>query len=1057
MMNNLHSRKNRQRRAWLLATAGAVLALGTLAVGARHRGYSWSPGQTLRAQSGARLNATLHSAQAPLTSGRLGSQARGKLDQAYAQLPLSFEANQGQTDRTVNFLSRGKGYSLFLTGDEAILRLKTRKPEDRSQKPAAASFSRRAADPVLRLRLVGADTSAALAGRDPLPGKVHYFLGNDRSQWRTNVPTYARVQYRGVYPGVDLVYYGNQGRLEHDFVVAPGADPGQIAWALQGVSDSTLPVSVDSRGNLRVEVGGGTVRLNKPVAYEFSRDESGVTAQNRHYVDSRYTFRGNGQFGFSVPGHDASKTLVIDPVLVYSTFLGGSLDDEGASIAVDSSGNAYVTGQTLSTNFPTLSAQQGSCASCGATSPTPDAFVTKLDAAGTALVYSTYLGGGALDAGLGIAVDSTGNAYVTGQTFSTDFPSTAGAFQTTCGSCSLATPLPDAFVAKLDTAGSLVYSTFLGGNKGDQGIAIAADSGGNAYVTGSTSSTDFAILNPLPAPNNSLRGASNVFVAKFDPAGGLLNSTYLGGSDQDIGYGIAVDSSGIYVVGQTNSNNFPTVHAWQSTFKGVADAFISKLAADGSSLIYSTYLGGTLSDGATAIAVDSSGDVYVTGATSSSDFPTSAGTFQTSYGGGPSDAFVAKLDPTGAQLLYSTYLGGNNEDSGNGIAVDTSGNANIAGNTASPNFPTVNPVQATYNSNTDAFVTRLAPTGCAPTFSTYLGGHSTDVGTGIAVDSSGNAYVTGRTSSNDFPLQTPFQATTGGSFDAFVTKLPSFTASAVCLSESSLTFSGQALTTTSSAQTIMLSNGGTASLNITSISASGDFGQTDTCGNSLAAGANCTINVTFTPTSGGNRTGAITITDDGGGSPQSVALAGVGSNFAMTVTPTAATVTAGQPANYTLTLTPVSGFTSAVQLTCSGNPTGGTCTISPSSLTLNGTASSTATVTVTTAARTGAAAFRTPKLPGASPNSKGELALLFLTLAMVLVLFQAFGRNRGFRPMSRLRWGVSLMVILALALWPACGFTSNAPTGTPAGNYTLTITGTAGTLQNTLRANLAVN
>ncbi|HMD85409.1 MAG TPA: SBBP repeat-containing protein [Terriglobia bacterium] len=1066
-------------RKWPLASVLVLLGLGAVGIAARHSLFNRYHNQSAGVERAARLDASLQRVKASGTVGRPASLAPSKLRQAYAQLPMGFEANQGQAAPDVRFISRGSGYVLFLTTDGATLGLHRplrHSAQDQSGLQSAPlersnlgslgnagpggygdSLKTKEQDlSLVRLKLVGFNAKTHPTGLNLLPGKSNYFVGHDPAKWHAGVNNYAVVSYGDVYPGVELVFYGHQRRLEYDFKVAPGADLTQIAWELQGASHSTPATSIDSHGNLLVHLGDGVLSIDKPVAYEFSANQAGPTDGKRRFLDARYTPKANGRFGFTVADHDPNKMLVIDPVLQYSTYLGGSLNDEGSSIAVDSSGNAYVTGQTLSTNFPLLNAEQPLCPSCTATTPAPSVFVTEIDPTGSALVYSTYLGGSATNQGNGIAVDSAGDAYVTGATNSIDFPTTPGAFQTTCTSCSLAQPLTDAFVAKLSPTGSLVYSTYLGGSKNNAGNAIAVDSGGNAYVTGTTSSSDFVTQNPLPAPNNVLQGTTNAFVTKFDPNGALLSSTYLGGSNQDTGYGIAVDSSGIYVAGQTSSNNFPTLTPFQGTYDGNGDGFVSKLTPDASGLIYSTYLGGTATDGVAAIAIDSSGHAFVTGGTSSTNFPISPGAFQAAYGGGTSDAFVAELNAAGTHLLYSTYLGGSGQDSSTGIAVDTSGNANVVGQTASGNFPTSNPFQAAYAGNSDAFVTRFVPSGCAPTFSTYLGGHSTDIGTGIAVDSSGNAYITGYTDSNDFPVQSAFQGVTGGDNDAFLARLNTFTAPAVCLNTNSVNFTGQAVTTTSAEQTITLTNGGNSSLSITSITASGDFAQTNTCGNSLAMGANCPVQVTFAPTASGLRSGAITITDSAGNSPQSIALTGTGTDFGLSVTPPTATVTAGQPASFTLTLTPINGFDSAVTLTCSGAPSNSTCTPSSSSVTLNGSSASTVTVNVTTVARAGLIRFRVPEIPRWGRGVGGGV-LLLLGLAILVVLARAPQSLKGCKAMNGIRLAVLATMLGGAVLWPGCGFTANNPTGTPAGNYPLQIAVADGTLQHSIAVTLTVN
>jgi uncharacterized protein (TIGR03437 family) len=527
-----------------------------------------------------------------------------------------------------------------------------------------------------------------------------------------------------------------------------------------------------------LEAEGSELRLHQPVIYQ----EINGTRQS---VDGSFVIQEENQVGFEVVRYDTSKPLIIDPVLSYSTYLGGSGRDLTFGIAVDSSGNAYVTGSTQSNNFPTANAFQAAYGG-----GTYDAFVTKLNASGSALVYSTFLGGsGGDDWALGIAVDSSGNAYVTGSTQSANFP-TANAFQAAFRGSA------DAFVTKLNADGSaLVYSTFLG--DGSEGYGIDVDSSGNAYVTGRTKSSNFPTANAFQAAIGGGSGTfpGDAFVTKFNAAGSALEySTYLGGSGNDQGNSIAVDSSGnAYVTGWTASTSFHTANAIQAAYGGGAsDAFVTKLVPTGSALEYSTYLGGSGNDGGSGIAVDSSGNAYVAGWTNSTDFHTANAIQAAIGGGGFTDAFVTKLNASGSSW-YSTYLGGRGSDQGWGIAADSSGNAYVTGYTLSTNFPTVNAFQAAYGGGFSvAFVTELNATGSGLVYSTYLGNNNTNntrfpLGDlepgGIAVDSSGNAYVTGNTNSTNFPTANAFQPTYGAasgtiSSDAFVTKFPAVTAGA---------------------------------------------------------------------------------------------------------------------------------------------------------------------------------------------------------------------------------------------------------------------------------------
>ena len=692
---------------------------------------------------------------------------------AYGRLPLSFEANQGQTDEQVKFLSRGKGYTLFLTSTEAVLSLNSRQNAPRAQRDISTSYSAALASSavsspkqrsaVLRMKLVGANPEAEVVGREELPGKSNYFIGNDPKQWRTNVPHYAKVKYEDVYPGIDLVYYGtNQRQLEYDFVVAPGADPRAIRLGFEGAET----VEVDAAGHLVVELPDGEVRFQKPRIYQPAEGGTGRglgrrSPVGRRWVAGRFVLRDNREISFDVGPYDAAQPLIIDPVLVYSTYLGGSGDDVGRGIGVDSAGNAYLTGFTTSANFPTASPLQA-----GFGGGNRDAFVTKLNPTGSALLYSTYLGGSGDDLARGIAVDSAGNAYLTGFTASTNFP-TASPLQ-----AGFAGGVRDAFVAKLNPTGSaLLYSTYLGGSSNDEGDGITVDSAGNAYLTGSTSSTNFPTVSPLQASFGG--GLYDAFVAKLNPAGSaMFYSTYLGGSGDDGRSDIAVDSAGnAYLTGYTDSTDFPTASPLQAGLGGAWDAFVAKLNPAGSALLYSTYLGGSSYDDGRDIAVDSAGNVYLTGETWSTDYPT-VNALQAGFGGGQRDAFVAKLNSAGSAFLYSTYLGGSGNDEGWGIAVDSAGNAYLTGNTFSTNFPTASPLQASSGGSEDAFVTKLNPTGSALVYSTYLGGSGGEGGSDIAVDSAGNAYLTGETASTNFSTTTgTFQTALAGGSDAFVTKI----------------------------------------------------------------------------------------------------------------------------------------------------------------------------------------------------------------------------------------------------------------------------------------------
>jgi len=653
---------------------------------------------------------------------------------------MSFEANEGQAESVVKFLARGRGYGLFLTPTEAVLVLTTARPVSRGARIAAA-----ATDPVVvRMRLVGADPTATIAGLDPRPGVHHYLLGH-ADGWRRSVPAFARVQYTGVYPGVDLVFYGAERQLEYDFVIQPGADPGAVALAFEGAEG----VRVDEVGDLVLATRGGELRMRRPVVYQDGND-------GRRPVEGGYVLDGD-RVRFKVAAWDPSRPLVIDPVLGYSTYLGGSSSDEGLGITVDGDGNAYVTGSTISTNFPV---------SPGAARPTrsgvTDAFVTKLSPSG-ALVYSTFLGGNGDDIGSAVAVDDDGNAYVAGTTNSTNFP-LQGPFQSTLRGDT------DGFVAKLDPTGStLVYSTYLGSNTADTANGIAVDASGNAYVTGSTGSANFPNNGAVACLGTKSTG-SDAFVARLEASGATVGyCRFMGGTGTDIGQGIVADAAGnTWVVGTTTSSNLGVQAAVQPTFGGSSDGFVGKLGPTGT-LVYLTYLGGGGDDLALAVAVDAAGNAYVTGSTDSIDFPT-VSPLQPIPGGGL-DAFVAKLNASGSAVVFATYLGGVADDIGNGIAVQPSDSSVwVAGVTESVNFPLQAPIQLGLAGLSDAFVARLNAAGSALVSSTYLGGTGTDGASAMAVDADGVVYVTGATNSTAFPTASPLQGF-GGLLDAFVTQI----------------------------------------------------------------------------------------------------------------------------------------------------------------------------------------------------------------------------------------------------------------------------------------------
>jgi hypothetical protein len=668
----------------------------------------------------------------------------------YGALALSFEVNRGQVSPQVDYLAHGAGYVLLLANDGAMLSL------SRSAGPSSELTTDMAAHDEIRMHLVGANKAASVVAQDKLPGVSNYFIGNDPAKWLTGVTNYGRVVDQGVYQGIDLAFHGAQGELEYDFIVAPGADPRTIRLAFDGAASQTL----DTTGALVLHSPGGDVVEKEPVAYQ-------EIGGGRVAMPARFVLRDDGTVGFAVGQYDKTVPLVIDPVMSYSTYLGGSGNESGGAVAVDGAGHAYVVGETVSTDFPTMAPFQPAYGG-----GFHDAFVSELSADGKSLVYSTYLGGPGDDGANAVAVDAAGSAFITGYTGSANFP-IQSAVQPTFGGGNF-----DAFVVRLAPGGgALIYSTFLGGSASDAGFAVALDGLDNAYVAGGTGSADFPTKSAFQP---TFRAAGDAFVAVLPPQGGsLIYSTYLGGSGtpgslDDVGdsaNAIAVSSAGVaYVTGNTSATNFPTLNAFQSTLGGMTDAFVTAFTPLGTPL-YSTYLGGAGDDYGNGIAVDPKGIAYITGQTASTNFPLRA-PVQASLGG-TSDAFVTALAPAGKSLVYSTYLGGTELDLGLGIAVDRASRAYVVGGTYSTDFPTKLPIQAANKGGSDGFVTVLPPSGSPLLFSTYLGGSAFDLATGIALDRTGAAYVAGESNSFDYPTKSAFQPFNAGigTSDIVLTKI----------------------------------------------------------------------------------------------------------------------------------------------------------------------------------------------------------------------------------------------------------------------------------------------
>jgi hypothetical protein len=1091
-------------------------------------------------------------------------------EKAYAQLPMGFEENRGQAARDVKFVSHGSGYALSLAPQEidiALLRHRamTASPLHRAAALRALREARKAMKTtVIRMQLEGANPAPAIAAEEPLPGKSNYFIGNNREKWVTDVPSYGRVKYSKIYPGVDVEFYGNQRHLEYDFTVAPGVDPKSIALKIEGAQK----LGIDSHGDLILHTSDGDAAFQKPVVYQLAEGK-------RHEVAGNYALASGNRITFAVAKYDRSLPLVIDPLLSYSTFLGDTGDETGFGIAVDGMGDAFVVGPTSSAKFPTVTANavQPNAPAVGFSG-----FVTEIDPTGKTLLYSTYLGGSSgNDDAFSIALDQMGNAYITGVTASTDFPTTTNALIQS----PISNPSGTAFLTKLNPsaatgAASLVYSSYLGGTAGDFGDAVTADAAGNAYVGGMTFSSPGALgtggFTVTAGAFQSILSSSvgNGFLTRIDTTksgdAGLIYSTYLGGNGAnsanflgsgDLIFGIAVDgANNAYVTGETSSTNFPTVNAFQSTLtpgNSQAAAFVSRIdttKANTASLVYSTYLSGSVLDLGFGLALGPNNVAYVTGSTNSLDFPTTPGAFQTT-GATSGVAFITLVDTTmtgNSSVTYSTFFGGTGSDTGFGIAADGNGNAYVAGTTASTDFPiTPFALPATLpNPIGSPFVVKLSPKGKGTAdriYASYFGGTGdglpdhADQGNAIAIDSSGKAYITGVTFSADMPTTTgAFQTALKGASDAFVAKLPlilpvvvspasvdfgtqlvgapaapqtvtltnnnstalsitnigivaiappaagtdfaiapggtctsslpagtsctvnvAFTPSVASaesaklvftdvdpsspqfatlmgtgtanapvavLMPTSLDFGSQLVTTASSpAKTIMLKNNGNVVLNIASITSSGDFAETNTCGASLPAGMTCTISVTFTPTVTGVRTGTITITDNANGSPRTVPLTGTGSDFTVTAQ-ASVTVPRRSSQMFNVTVTPVSGFNQAVALTCTGAPVNTTCALNPTSVTPDGTNPITSQVTVTSMGLLPSV----PKQP-LTPSNR-QIVLFAMGLALLAMVFAA----RRLR--TRIGLAGAMLLVFAVA---GCGGSNPKPV-----MGTLTLTGTSG-------------
>lgn len=1014
-----------RRRAWVLA--GLLCLIAAVSFGLSLRGRL----RDLRAPAGSSSHAALAAPRAVFT---LAPKAAAAPRWTRLRHPLLFAPNRGQTDSRAQFVARGAGYVMFFTRDSALIRTAQR---------ASAAGERSASSryQVLALRLLGAN-SVTPTGEVASASRASYFFAH-RSV--VNVPQYRRLLYSRPYAGVDLVYYGRDGQLEYDFNAAPGADPAAIRFAVEGARPRLTPA-----GDLRLQVGAQTFYLRRPVAYQ-------MIAGERRAVSAAYRLAGD-QVAFALGRYDHSSELVIDPVLSFSTYIGGTGLDAATAVAADSKGDSYVAGSTQSSDFPfTTGAFQTAAAG------DYDVFVAAFDPTGKQL-FATYLGGSGDDEATGVAVDAGNDVYVTGFTSSTNFPTTTGAYATANAGGY------DAFVTKVAAGGaSLAYSTYLGGAKDDRAQGIALDANGNAYVTGSTSSANYPTS--AGAPQTALAGRVNSFVTEIEPNGkGVADlgfSTYLGGSAQDSGNAIALSTTGnIYVAGTTSSPNFPvTPAALQSTFGSQNgsgnDAFVAKIDRSGA-LDYATYLGGSADDEGTGIAVNAAGNAFVAGFTQSTNFPSVSGSYRTQLSAG-TDVFVAELSTSGAALDYSTYMGGSATDQAAGIALDAQGNAYVTGFTTSTDFPvTATAIQSSIGGTADAFLFKLDPIGANLLYSTYLGGSLLDQGTAVTVDPLGDVFVAGLTNSGNFPTSSnAFQTASKGGQDGFLVKMTSTPLGA--FAPSPLSFPTQAFGTTSVAETVVLTNAGELPLIIPQkgLNFTGPFaipsGTPDTCGanagspgagsnsaaaGTLAPGASCSIPVVFSPTGSASSTsptaaatGALTVTDNAPGGSQSLTLTGTAGSFSLSVNPTTFTVSAGSSASFALTITPANDYTQVINLTCTGAPTGATCTPTPTSVTMNGSSSQTAAFTVTTSSGS-----LMPPAPWSLPTGPWRWGLL-AALAALLAALAWLSRRPALRGRARLALlGVAGLMLLAL-IAVGCGGSSTTP-ATPAGTYSINLIGT---------------
>jgi hypothetical protein len=1036
---------------------------------------------------------------------------------AFGRLPMSFEQNQGQSDGSVKFLARGNGYGLYLTSGEAALVF-------------GGHQSGKAETSAVEMKFAGANPGAEVAGSERLPGHSNYFIGNDPSRWVRNVSQFGRVVYREVYPGIDLAFYGKQGRLEYDFDVAPGADPDRIQLDLTGADK----LQVASNGDLVLAKSGRELRFQAPHIYQ----NAAAGIQN---VQGAFVLRGNDHVSFKVGDYDRTRTLVIDPVFVFSTFLGGSGQESCGvivngtqtspvahcpAIAVDSASRVYVAGATTSSSsFPVPAGGTPPVLNGGA-----DVFLVRFDTAGTALEYTTYLGGSGREYPTGVAVDSGFNVYVAGTTDSSDFPTTPTALQT----APVTTGVDHAFFSKFDSSGSAnLYTTYLSGTAAETTSGLAVDSLGRVYIIGITASTDFpttpGALETCPGQTSTgtcpTPPTNQFFFSKLNPGSSglssLLYSTYLGGSTPSSGGvsggAIAVDSNFVvYLAGGTTFTDMPVVNAYESTEQGGGDVWVAKFNPPANNTqqytpSYETFFGGPGNEVAYGIATDGS-SAYVTGSTDSPSIATvpaivSGTAFPRAFGTGlMSDAFVLRFGPfsnTGTTqgtvpLSYFTYLGGSGADVGLSILADaTNQYARVTGWTNSGNFPNTTPLPGSSGGGTDAFVARIfttgnstSGTGTSGTSSTsILGGSGTDIGTSIALDPSLNMYVTGDTSSGNFPIASALQSGPSGPTDAFVSKLGPSTsgltfactvtgcpASNPVVTPTPVNVGGQVtftysiynlgdpvagvvftaniganttlVSTPAVTGTVSSSSCGSAAVNGTVVCNLGTVNTSTISSTTSVPTPVATVSVVVSVTSQilqqtlsvGN-SGTLTVP---GATPAFTPITVTGSaqvnDFSVSMAPpSAATVIAGGVASFKALVTPTgAGFPASVSLSCaSGLPSGAVCsfTNNPIPNMSNGPQSRPFEITTTARVTTPASLFH-----------RGP------TYALWMPIFGAGLLGAGISRKRRFLLGLFFAVVLGIALLQmGCGggSSSSTTTGTPAGTYTVTVNATAGAARST--------